>query len=171
MKWLKILFILGCSGMAQTACSQDTLFWSPGYKLAWMDFKGKPGPASRHLATTFSGIAYTYRLSNKAITYKVVAFFDRNKSWKKPAVTDEILRHEQGHFDITQIFARKLEKEFANLAAPHKITGKQLEVIAEKIIKDKNACQQLYDTETGFGRKLMEQQRWEKLIASQLTSR
>ncbi len=41
----------------------------------------------------------------------MVAFFDRQRSWvKNEAKLDYVLRHEQGHFDIFEVYTRKIRK-------------------------------------------------------------
>jgi len=99
--------------------SPDILYWSPDYKLTWEDFKGTPAYESRNIsALTSSGIVHYAGCKEGKIIYKVQAYFEKNESWvKSEALTNHHLTHEQIHFDITELNARKLrqalsEKQF-----------------------------------------------------------
>ncbi len=86
--------------------NEELIDWSVTNRLTWSDYKGRPDPNSDAAATTTSYLGIEYDFKNNAVTYKIVCRFSRNKSWGMYK-TDHILGHEQGHFDITEIFARK----------------------------------------------------------------
>ncbi len=79
-----------------------------------------------------------------------------------------ILKHEQGHFDITEIFARKLHASIGNLKPSKKTIEKNVSQLAEKIIQQKNDFQKKYDAETNFGMNKEAQKIWEKIIEKEL---
>ena len=65
------------------------------------------------VASTSSGIAYSYREVNgdKRIKINVFCNFYPQKSWQsKNDATDYILKHEQTHFDISELYKRILKK-------------------------------------------------------------
>ena len=158
--------VMICAG--NQAYAQDTLHWRKDYKLTWADFKGKPDSTSRNLAISSTGIAYSFRYSNTAFSYSAIAFLDRNKSWKKQLAGIHILKHEQGHFDITEIFARKLYTAIGNLQPSKKTIEKNVSRLAETIIRQKNDFQKKYDTETNFGMNKEAQAKWETMIEKEL---
>ncbi|CAN5479235.1 hypothetical protein BH10BAC3_BH10BAC3_32280 [soil metagenome] len=162
-----LLVVLICAGNEVQA--QDTLQWGNDNKLTWGDFKGRADSTSRNLAISSTGIAYSFRYSDTGFTYNTIAFFDRNKSWKKQLAGTGILKHEQGHFDITEIFARKLHAYFGNLKPSKKTIEKNVSQLAEKIIQQKNDFQKKYDAETNFGMNKEAQARWETIIEKELT--
>src|SRR6266567_3162991 len=94
---------------AQTK-NEELIDWSATNRLTWNDYKGRPDSESGAAATTTSYLGIEYNFKNNTVTYKIVCRFSKNKSWGLYK-TDHILGHEQGHFDITEIFARKLNKE------------------------------------------------------------
>jgi hypothetical protein len=161
-----LFVILACTG--NEVYAQDTLHWRKDYKLTWADFKGKPDSASRNLAISSTGISYSCRYSDTAFRYFAIAFLDRNKSWKKHLAGISILKHEQGHFDITEIFARKLYSAIGDLQPSKKTIEKTVSRLAEKIIQQKNDFQKKYDTETNFGMNKEAQARWESMIEKEL---
>jgi predicted secreted Zn-dependent protease len=80
------------------------------------------------------------------------------------------LRHEQTHFDLTEVHARRLRRYFVELMAPCRMSTKDLEAEAAQIGKDEKAAQAQYDAETDNGRALAQQARWEKDVAGQLVA-
>jgi hypothetical protein len=95
-----------------------TIKWSPDYKLNVNDFKSpkydfKSGKhdTSKFKVLAYSCVAIGYSFSTEKGKLIVDAFglFYRDSSWMK-APDEATLKHEQGHFDITEIYARKFEK-------------------------------------------------------------
>ena len=148
--------------------AQDTLHWSATNTLTWSDFKNEPDTSKRYLAITSTGISYSVHYSEDTFQYKIAAYFNRNRSWKKPSADDKTLRHEQGHFDITEIYARKLEAMLKRLNPGRDAVKKTMDKLSENINSEKNDYQKKYDTETVFGTNAVMQQKWEENIKTQL---
>jgi len=91
------------------------IYWSEDYKLTWGDFKGSPDYNTKRIsALSSSGIVHSKGCKNGVINYEVLSYFEKGESWVKPeAYTDHHLRHEQLHFDITELYARKLRRALA----------------------------------------------------------
>ena len=90
----------------------SVIYWSDEHRLTWNDFKGQPQHTDADFdALTASGIVDYKGCKEGKITYKVRAYFEPENSWVKDAAhTDYHLAHEQLHFDITELYARKLRK-------------------------------------------------------------
>jgi len=101
------MLVLGTS-----ADSNEIIYWSPNYKLDWNDFKGQPRFDYQSIsALTSSGIVHYKGCKDGEITFKVQAYFEKDESWvKDEARTEHHLSHEQIHFDITELAARRLRK-------------------------------------------------------------
>lgn len=117
------------------------------------------------LSTTHLGFAYS--MKDGKIQYRIECQFEKNKSWGL-VQTDYILSHEQGHFDIGEIFARKLMKEVTRYQFNRNTFQKDLDAIYQKIVGDKEAFQQLYDDETNHSRNKAKQEEWLILIKKKL---
>jgi len=157
------LIILLLAGMF-TASGQDTIRWSPHYKLKWSDFTAAPDTIPGVFAMTSSGIKYKYSLTDTLLTFSVVAFFDRNRSWKIAYATSDMLSHEQLHFDITEFFARKLKLELARLK-PDRVTGRKAVMdLVQRVMDEYNQVQLQYDDETDQGKNLAMQKLWQDKI-------
>jgi len=97
---------------ASSAETEEIIYWSSDYRLTWDDFAGEPRFDYEAIsALTSSGIVHYKGCKDGEITFKVRAYFEKNESWvKAEALTDHHLIHEQIHFDITELSARKLRQ-------------------------------------------------------------
>jgi len=106
----------------------------------------------------------------------VVAAFRPKDSWVRPTVlrtpadSARALKHEQTHFDLTEVHARRLRRYYSELMAPCRISTSDLAGAAERIGGDEKAAQAQYDAETANGRTVAQQTRWDKDVASQLVT-
>jgi hypothetical protein len=139
--------------------NEELIDWNASKRLAWSDYKGDPDPNSGAAATTTSYLGIEYNFKNNKITYKIVCRFSKNKSWGLYK-TAHILGHEQGHFDITEIFARKLNKETSEYKFNTSTYQHDLQKIYDDIVKQKEQLQNLYDRETDFSRNSEKQAEW-----------
>lgn len=78
-----------------------------------------------------------------------------------------MLRHEQGHFDITEIHARMLRKALSQLEDPCK-DKKKIESLIDEQNNALQAEQKEYDDKTNHGLNADEQEEWEKKIKQRL---
>jgi predicted secreted Zn-dependent protease len=83
--------------------------------------------------------------------------------------TDYILAHEQGHFDITELYARALHKALSEYSFNYKTYQKDISAIYQNIVKEKEAFQEAYDSETDHSRRKKAQFEWQDKIDQLLT--
>ncbi|WP_298480968.1 DUF922 domain-containing protein [uncultured Maribacter sp.] len=166
-----ILVIVWSIGFVN-AQEYDTIIWQKNTKLTWEDFKGKPPLSDRVAATTASGITYRYsaiQMGDKMqVDFKVTTFFYPQKSWYKPSVCDSvILGHEQLHFDISELYARKLKKRL-NAKEYSKNVKAEVRKIYNEVVEELNVFQNKYDEETNFSRDREKQSLWKVKIEKAL---
>ena len=82
--------------------------------------------------------------------------------------TDYILAHEQGHFDITEIFARKLHEALQGYQFNKRTFKKDIGQIYQGIVKEKEDFQKKYDGETDHSRNRKMQYDWLETIEQML---
>lgn len=143
--------------------------WSASRKLTWADFKGTVPPRAANAALTNSSIGFDMGYGNNGFTYAISCRFDPEKSWGR-VKTDLILKHEQAHFDITEIHARKLYQAFRNYTFNEKTVEKDVNEMYDRIMKLHQEMQHLYDAETEHSINTREQARWLAKIAAELKS-
>ncbi|MFD0798000.1 DUF922 domain-containing protein [Maribacter chungangensis] len=161
--------------MIQLASPQDfeTVSWKAEERLSWDDFRGDVPQNARAAAITASGITYSFSTSgtkdNIQVDFKIDTFFYPAKSWYQPALCDSvILSHEQLHFDISELFARKFKKRLENEKFTYGTVKARVKLIYREINEELANFQQLYDKETNFSRDGAKQEEWIVKIANAL---
>ena len=149
--------------------AQDSIPWKSGYKLKWQDFRGVPDRGSDRVAITVSNIGYSLTYNSTSFTVRVKCVFEKRKSWTT-TLDSLILIHEQGHFDISEIFARKLRKAFKEYKFNATTVQADLREIFTRINSERRLYNQLYDVETSSSQNQTMQQQWNKKIADELLS-
>ncbi len=145
----------------------NLLEWSADRQLTWADFKALPDPSSDNAALTNSNINVEFGFSDKVFTHSIRCSFNKEKSWVR-IKNDHILKHEQGHFDITEIYARILHKELSEYIFNSKTADKDINDIYSKVMKQHVSMQQAYDVETNHSIDSARQKLWDNKIVSLL---
>lgn len=162
---------LGLNGDAFAKVSDDVL-WSAERPLQWADFSGTPDYENDFVkALTASSIRYSYGCENGYINYHIESVFKKSQSWvKEEARTTYHLSHEQLHFDITELYARKLRNALDKKQFPcHRMYA--FEQTIRQYLQDWRNEQSTYDKETFFSVKRAEQADWEFEIRLLLDAR
>jgi Bacterial protein of unknown function (DUF922) len=158
--------VMPFSGIAQDK-NEELLEWSAGRRLNWADYKAKPDPQSDAAATTTSYLGISYNINPAGFSYKITCRFSKTRSWGLHK-TDYILSHEQGHFDISEIFARKLNKRMSEYRFNKRNYQNDLDAIYQEIINEKIEMQNQYDRETNHSINKEKQAEWLKNIRIKL---
>ncbi|SDS51112.1 hypothetical protein SAMN04515667_2338 [Formosa sp. Hel1_31_208] len=150
---------------------ESQIEWTQDRKLTWDDFKGEPDILNfpNALAVTNSGFSYeSARNLFKDGKLYVQSVFSTYQSWVlAKGRNDYVLRHEQIHFDLTEIYTRKLRKAFSDA----KINSNKLreaKLIFDKISSELEFKQDQYDAETQSGSKQDIQEKWEAIVVIEL---
>jgi len=163
-----LLFIMALPMIAWAQNKEEELLdWSETRKLTWADYKARPNPASDAAASTTTYLAIDYDISSRHFSYKIESRFSKSRSWGLHQ-TDYILSHEQGHFDIAEIFARKLHQEMSAYRFNERTYQKDLKKIYGEITKEKEEIQNQYDRETNHSINKAKQAEWLKKISIML---
>lgn len=133
--------------------------WVPDYRLSWDDFLCEPKHNTDAVASTSTALGIAYQIRGGKLTYQITCKFSKKKSWGL-VKTPYILAHEQAHFDITEIFARKLNQALQNYTLNRPTFQKDINTIYESIVKTKEAVQAAYDGETDHSRNKRKQAEW-----------
>ncbi len=171
MRYL-LLLLFTCSLALSTKAQprkkllNDTIIWRSDYLLVREDFKAKVKPGSGGHATS---AIYLYPKEVDGIyLYYIEAILIKSKS-ALMADSKYTLNHEQKHFDITEVHARKLRKKLSetNFLKVNN-SGKKINDIYGDIYKDYNKEQEKYDKETEHGINMARQNFWDERIAKEL---
>ena len=170
MNHILILFLILTLG--NSSIEKEKIEWSADYKLSWSDFKGEPNRNSGYVASTNSGISFSYSYGFKydelVLDFEINSNFYPNLSWYLPSiVTENTLKHEQTHFDISEIHARILRKRISN-AHFTKNVETEIESLYNRVEVERRAMQNQFDEETDHSNIRDKEIAWEKLVAQQL---
>ena len=144
-------------------------------KLTWPDFTGNPDQHSSLLAYTYYNLRYRYGnvrfIEDSAIVvgYEVTLELDPQKSWAKvDKLTDELLVHEQGHFNIGRLCMNEILAVFEETRfkkSDFKI--KLQDIFTQAMSKYRNMTLQ-YDEETSHYQNKEQQLKWNQFFSEQL---
>ena len=137
----------------------EAIPWRLQRKLSWDDFHCAPQKQGEAVASTSTSLGISYQVKNGQLTYTITCNFSKKKSWGL-LKTDYILAHEQAHFDITELHARRLYEALHKYEFNAETFKKDIATIYEKIVAEKEAMQQAYDSETDHSRRRRAQYDW-----------
>lgn len=163
-----ILFCISCTPLI----AQDTINWKKNIKLKCEDFASTPDSNSSFSAISDITIEYTIRkLSNKSNDYdfQVYCYFTRSKSWIKNC-DSVLLSHEQTHFDIVEIFAKKFKNKVNLIIKSKDFDIKEARRIYDKIFDELNQFTLEYDKETNHSKNKKAQTIWNNKVLKSLRS-
>lgn len=152
--------------------AQPQFQWHEHGKLSWDDFKGPVTTTHEEsAAATCCAIGFKTLVPAGAAKPEVVVYntFYVNKSWVRPdAQIQSILDHEQGHFDLCELYTRVLRDRMAGIDLLKPGVKQQLMQIYADVSREYEERQQAYEEETAHGTIIGEQKRWQGLIAAEL---
>ena len=147
---------------------QDSIPWSKKARLQWSDFTGRPDTSSQGTAGCAAAI-YVKGIRDKGLPKFLVSnFFIKSRAWTKDTISFILLRHEQLHFDIAEVYARKIRKAIDSLRRRKVKTVNNYSVEITKLLKMRDETDGLYDEQTSHGVNGKEQSDWDQKILKEL---
>lgn len=162
-----VLFALQ-NGFSQPKDCKDCIVWSEARVLKWSDFRGMPKRLSPNEALTDSGMSIDLKCDGTTSKAVVTCYFNPHNSWTKDKQSAYLLKHEQIHFDITELFVRKLRAQLANLGNDCEALSKHIDEYYKRNYKEFVAYQDRYDQESEHSLNKEKQAYWEQKIAREL---
>jgi len=167
MRFFVLFFFIAIQICGQNK-QKDTISYREYSKLKWQDFKDKAPENTHFSASVSTGMSYKWSYSTAAgvpdFEYQIQANLYRNFSWSIYKTGKEaVLKHEQLHYDITELFVRKFRKALSEYTVTRTIR-KDVSIMYDAIEAERNNMQLLYDKETNHSLKKEEQIAWEQKI-------
>ncbi|MBL7924628.1 MAG: hypothetical protein JNL88_10565 [Bacteroidia bacterium] len=132
----RILYLLIPLGLLVVFSFQDekesrVKVWSGSSCLQAADFRMERAPAAAMKTASqgkngslegyiFCGIEFSYEVEGTEIQYKVIALMEPDKSWLRDSTNRSTLEHEQAHFNIAEVYARRIRRELAGEQHPER---------------------------------------------------
>lgn len=160
--------------MSGTSFAQ-LLPWNSKVALTWDDFQGRPTNDIYYAETDYR---ISYKMSSDGsgvIKTEVNCYFLKEDSWKRAdkPLSDHLLKHEQVHFDIAELYTRKIRKAFSEYTDKNKGSSESSSIIKDLYHQLMDECERFsdqYDAETDHSKNMAKQQEWNIKIATMLTS-
>ena len=176
----KLILLLLISSVTFSQSNDNTIddsiiIWEESQKLEWKDFAGVVDTDVYGTAETVYKIEIVpievYVDENDNIQnieqLSVVAHFYKNISWTVSR-NGALLAHEQLHFDIAELYARKIRKRFSELKSKNEFRFSQFQHEYSKLMNDCKNFQKKYDKETKHGSDIEINKQWINTIENSL---
>jgi len=159
----------------------DIIYWSKDYSLNWSDFKAESNPAIFEDSHSTIKYGFTWIVNSHALNDEIVFSIDEIKisvqfhpllSWvRQSESTDNLLKHEQGHFDLAELLRRDynkiLKNKFYEKVFPTRgqndaqrkqfakeDSGKMISLEIDKLSEILRKKREEYNMETDFGKNI-----------------
>ncbi len=176
-----VLFILlfnsfdlfGQSNVNKLIENDTLIYWNLQRKLSWGDFLGKPDStlttygSGKASAVTSAPLECRFNMHNGQVGYDIHCYFLKSNSWVRDT-SSLLLVHEQLHFDIAELFARKMNKALQELQKQNITSYTPYVKAANKIVTDRGQYEKNYDKATFHGIIPFKQEEWNKKVKAEL---
>ena len=148
--------------------------WDSNRKLTPGDFQSKEKKTgSVEVASASTGFGFAINNQNGNMSGSIfVRYFPESSSWDSNRIDDDIrnyvLKHEQVHFDICELYGRKLYEGILHLHDSGKLNERNLRKLYNKLEKEYTRYQEKYDNETKHSVNRVEQYYWNRRVAEDL---
>ena len=145
--------------------------WDEDAPLRWSDYtidreryEQKHGFAVQ--AITSYQYFYVPRELHPDSCLNVLTTLRKRSSWMHDTIDGRLLEHERIHFDIAELYARKLRQQFQRLDTSR--TLKNIYLLVDSLFKAGDQRQRQYDEETFYGRSSGKQRQWRQQVDNEL---
>lgn len=179
-----VLLVSGYLGQAQpklTPAALGVICWQEGVKLRWKDFEAGSAAAVASLldvrvgacsATEVAVLPYTDARGKG--NFLVESFFVKNRSWVRDSASvfnRVVLAHEQVHFDINELFARKVRLVVAQYyEAGRYLFGPELSREIRRLLNEKTVFNAAFDQEAYRDPSGRAVDKWQALVGHELAT-
>jgi hypothetical protein len=147
----------------------DRILWSKK-SLKWKDFKGEADSTSKFAAVTRSGVEERYGLTpQKELQFIIAAWFFPVYSWvKNGGGSDYTLEHEQLHFTLSELYARKMRKYLSEATFYDSTYRFEIPLLLKHFQQEVRNEQKRYDAETDHCANRSKQEDWADSIRDEM---
>lgn len=169
MKWIFLVCLL-----ITNVLFAQKIVWKEDLKLNWSNFKSTINHQRGTNVVAYTNCGWVYSVVKSSnpkspVTIKIETVFNEDRSWKDTKkINDYVLGHEQKHFDIAEIFARKLRKEVQEKIKTSGDFNKNFQGIYNRLSNDYRKFQILYDKDTKNGMDEVKQVEYDRSITEEL---
>ncbi|PJJ60372.1 hypothetical protein [Hymenobacter chitinivorans] len=187
-----VVFGIGAAHAGWGQTPGNSVCWQENVRLRQRDFTASPeaGPEPLLAATHAEVRVWSFTTAEQRVVFTVTVRFLKDKSWFDPGGQtvgnstsvvrnpDRLLAHEQLHFDIAELTARRIRQRHATYQATRTtqpadplqaaLRQAQLREDIQCLLEDRRALDDLYDAETTHGLLPEPQQQWQLRVQREL---
>lgn len=179
--FLLLLFPPALHAQALTGRGRALVCWQENRPLTWRDFQAQaseshPGE-SLFAATAYAALELTVAAGDAEAgrhTLEVRAAFDKTRAWVRDSTLDKgrrMLAHEQLHFDICELVARKLRFRIVQVyRAGGDVFDRPFDQEVKCLLDELNTTNDLYDQETAHSLLVGQQKKWGEQVKRELAA-
>ncbi len=144
--------------------------WAADRPLTWADFKGRPQLGDPEAALTSADLLSGAKCTDFVFSATVAPTFNPAASWVRnaKAATPALLRHEQLHFDLTEVYARRLRQKLRDAHLDCQKLQPAFDRLTHAVYNEWAREENRYDGETAHGLNAAKQALWDRQIQQQL---
>lgn len=139
--------------------------------ISWEDFQADPAENSWFLAQIYWGVSYNTRVKETPSGFKVevcaYCYINKARSWVKSEY-DELLEHEQGHFNIGHLCALAFQKKVQRTKFDPKNYRQEVQRMYDENMREYCEMERNYDKETCHMMDSDMQRRWNNDLQEKL---
>ncbi len=150
--------------------NEHTIVWHPERKLKIGEFRGDTlnRPNQAMTSASIHYLTEENRLSGKIRVHAACVFNCRGSYFKRSSLDSLVLAHEQAHFDICELYRRKLLSRFEQEIKSHKDLKQKHQMIFEEVMREYRNKQNAYDEEVYRNNHYQAQRKWSDWVAVEL---
>lgn len=167
------LFICNVQLSAQSFLKVDTavyIEWEEERPLSWADYVYKKSAKKRKGSLALTTVFHSVRgsIKNDHPHFEVRVLYDKTKSWTTDPRDPILLNHEKLHFDLAELYGRKIRKQIDILGKRGESQLKKYRADIRTLLDEFKRQSIAYDKETGHGRFSDAQQKWNDFVFSEM---
>lgn len=161
------------TGFCQEPDMNKYKIWNANDSLCWSDYVFSDFNQSLKYGIQAKAVTSLVHIYVPGIWHidscmNIVVALRKRYSFTQDTTDTRLLEHERIHFDIAEMFARYLRKEFLELSKSNENSLDQYLSLRDSLFKEASSFQDFYDSETVYGLNLKEQRVWTLQIKKEL---
>ncbi|OEK04813.1 DUF922 domain-containing protein [Roseivirga misakiensis] len=146
------------------------IVWSDERPLTWSDYRLLKSDTIDLGITALTAVTHSVRggIEKGKPNFEVYVLFKKRRSWTTSRSDSLLFEHERLHFDLAELYGRKLRKQIAAMGSQNEkrlsAYRKKIKILLEEF-KRKSA---LYDYETVHGEQQIKQAEWRNYVSYEM---
>lgn len=144
--------------------------WSNELYLNWNDYRFKNRGNKDGGGMALTSVRHSVRggIINGEPRFEVKVLFVKEDSWTTDSTDIALLAHEKLHFDIAELYGRKIRKQIDDLFNRGEHNLKIYNKYVKQLLGDFQRFSRDYDSKTQHGKDFDQQKRWFEIVFSEL---